>query len=312
VTATSSAASENPGGGTRLERRDSFLADFLILTKARLSLMVVFTTTVGYCSGSEGTFGGVGLLLTVLGTSLTAAAAAVLNQVIEVRVDARMERTRKRPLPSNRMTVSLATAIGVALGVSGVGVLWMGSTPRAALLALATMLIYLFAYTPLKQKSAWCTGVGAVAGAIPPVIGWAGTESGDVWKAWFLFGVLFLWQIPHFLAIAWLYKEEYEGAGLVMIDRKDTEGVFTALQTVFFSLSLCALAFVPIWNAEVNFLYKAGAGISNFLILGSAFVFLTDRTRVSARRLFFSSILYLPTILLCFYFGVGMTRHIKG
>lgn len=279
-------------------------SDFAVLTKARLSLMVVFTTMIGYCMGAQNPWHGWGMVFAVLGTSLAAASAAVLNQVLEIQVDDRMERTRNRPLPRKRVRPLSAIVLGVILGLLGVGVLWLYSTAMSAFLAAATIFIYLFAYTPLKRMSAWCTWVGAVSGAIPPVIGWAGTDSRQNWVGWVLFGILFLWQIPHFLAIAWLYKHEYETAGLIMISRKDETGFFTAIQTVLFSVLLCALAAYPLFRADMYAFYGIGAGIANILLLGSAIVFWMERSRVSARRLFFTSILYLPAMLLFFAFGV--------
>jgi protoheme IX farnesyltransferase len=304
VNATSSASSvtgRKTDGTTEIQ---TVWRDLSTLTKARLSLMVVFTTTVGYWVGAAEHLWGWGLFFTVLGTSLAAASAAVLNQVLEIEVDGRMERTRKRPLPMRRVRPRDAILLGVLLGISGLGVLWICSTPSAAVLGAATILIYLFGYTPLKKRSAWCTWMGAVSGAIPPVIGWAGTSSTEVWFAWVLFGILFLWQIPHFLAIAWLYRHEYENAGLVMISKEDESGIFTAIQTVVFSLLLCALAAFPLWKNAVKPFYGVSAGVVNLLFLGSSIVFLLERSRVSARRLFFTSILYLPVMLILFSLGL--------
>ena len=180
----------------------SVLGDFAVLTKARLSLMVVFTTAIGYIVGAAGRPIGWGLLFAVLGTSLAAASAGALNQWMEADVDRLMERTRNRPLPAGRMRPVQALWVGIALGVLGVGELLLTLPRMAAWLALATIGVYLVLYTPLKRKSAWCTYVGAVSGAIPPVIGWSAAEPTEAWGGWVLFGILFLWQIPHVLAIA--------------------------------------------------------------------------------------------------------------
>lgn len=287
---------------------ESAWANFSALTKARLSLMVVFTTSIGYCMGAVRPFEGCGLLIAVIGTSLSAGAAAVFNQVLEVDADSRMERTRNRPLPARRVTRGTAVSLGLFLGFAGVLTLWFGSTPRAAFLSALTILIYLFAYTPLKRISAWCTWVGAVSGAIPPVIGWAATESTDNQIALILFGILFFWQIPHFLAIAWIYRQDYESAGLVMIKKDDFTGIFTAIQTVLFSLLLCLLAAIPFYFGEMRSFYGIGAVVVNLFILGSSIVFLLERSRVSARRLFFASILYLPAMLFLFAFGFRSMR----
>lgn len=284
------------------ETRPSMFGDFFILTKARLSLMVVFTTAVGFCVGSNGPWLTLALLYAVLGTSLAAASAAALNQWIEADVDRLMERTRERPLPAGRIKKGSALWLGIVLGVLGVGLLWLKSTQLAAALALLTIVVYLAAYTPLKRRSAWCTLLGAVSGALPPVIGWAAAESSDRSMAYVLFGILFCWQLPHFLAIAWMYKHEYEEAGFVMLKRDDEAGLFTAYQALAFSILLTSVAFVPTWLAKMSPFYNVGAGLANAMLVGSCVVFLLERSRGAARRLFFASILYLPVMLLFLVF----------
>lgn len=273
------------------------LGDFAVLTKARLSLMVVFTTAIGYVVGAAGRPIGWGLLFAVLGTSLAAASAGALNQWMEADVDRLMERTRNRPLPAGRMRPVQALWVGIALGVLGVGELLLTLPRMAAWLALATIGVYLVLYTPLKRKSAWCTYVGAVSGAIPPVIGWSAAEPTEAWGGWVLFGILFLWQIPHFLAIAWMYRDEYRGAGFVMIKSDDEDGFVTALQAFCFALALAAVTLIPAWIGHASALYRGGAVLLNLLFCGSALVFLLERSRVSARRLFFMSITFLPVLL---------------
>ena len=273
------------------------LGDFAVLTKARLSLMVVFTTAIGYVVGAAGRPIGWGLLFAVLGTSLAAASAGALNQWMEADVDRLMERTRNRPLPAGRMRPVQALWVGIALGVLGVGELLLTLPRMAAWLALATIGVYLVLYTPLKRKSAWCTYVGAVSGAIPPVIGWSAAEPTEAWGGWVLFGILFLWQIPHFLAIAWMYRDEYRGAGFVMIKSDDEDGFVTALQAFCFALALAAVTLIPAWIGQASTLYRGGAVLLNLLFCGSALVFLLERSRVSARRLFFMSITFLPVLL---------------
>ena len=273
------------------------LGDFAVLTKARLSLMVVFTTAIGYVVGAAGRPIGWGLLFAVLGTSLAAASAGALNQWMESDVDRLMERTRNRPLPAGRMRPVQALWVGIALGVLGVGELLLTLPRMAAWLALATIGVYLVLYTPLKRKSAWCTYVGAVSGAIPPVIGWSAAEPTEAWGGWVLFGILFLWQIPHFLAIAWMYRDEYRGAGFVMIKSDDEDGFVTALQAFCFALALSAVTLIPAWIGQASALYRGGAVLLNLLFCGSALVFLLERSRVSARRLFFMSITFLPVLL---------------
>jgi protoheme IX farnesyltransferase len=287
----------NPALPLEAEEVPNFIGNLAVLTKARLSLMVVFTTAIGYLVGASNGKVSWGLLFAVIGTSLAAASAGALNQWMEVDVDRLMERTRNRPLPAGRMRPATALWIGLLLGVLGVVELWATGPQLAAWLAVATIVVYLLLYTPLKRRSAWCTLVGAVSGAIPPVIGWCAAAPSNVWGGWVLFGVLFLWQIPHFLAIAWMYREEYRGAGFVMIKADDEDGFITALQAFCFALALAVVTFIPAWIGEASTLYRGGAVLLNVLFCGSALVFLLERSRVSARRLFFMSIIYLPVLL---------------
>lgn len=286
-----------PLGANRESGRVSTLGDFAVLTKARLSAMVIFTTAIGYLMGSDGQGSMWGLFCTVIGTAFAAASAAALNQVMEMEVDRLMERTRERPLAAGRMRRRVGAFLGIVLGALGVGGLWMLSGKLAAVLALLTIVIYLLAYTPLKRRSSWCTLVGAVSGALPPVIGWAGAPVQELWVAGALFGVLFLWQIPHFLAIAWMYREEYESGGFVMLRRGDETGVWTAAEGLLFSLGLLGGSLWLTWSGKVGSAFGVGSGILNLLFVGSSVVFLLDRTRVTAKRLFFASIVYLPGML---------------
>ena len=273
-------------------------SDFGLLTKARLSLMVVFTTGAGFVLGSEGkSLVWSVLLSTVAGTALAAGSAAALNQWMEVEVDSLMERTRIRPLPSGRMTRRQAFYSGLLLGLLGVGWLFFAGPPLAGVLAALTIAIYLLVYTPLKLRSAWCTIPGAVSGALPPVIGWVAAKPGTAWGGWVLFGILFFWQLPHFLAIAWMCREEYQRAGLVMISREDRDGRFTAAQAVFFSLALAVVSLVPAILGRASVGYGVGALVLNLWFFVSAVVFYTRRDRPSARRLFLVSIAFLPAIL---------------
>jgi protoheme IX farnesyltransferase len=273
------------------------MSDFAVLTKARLSLMVVFTTAIGYIVGAAGRPIGWGLFFAVLGTSLAAASAGALNQWMEADVDRLMERTRNRPLPAGRMRPLQALSVGIALGVLGVGELLLTLPRAAAWLALATIGVYLVLYTPLKRKSAWCTYVGAISGALPPVIGWSAAAPIEAWGGWVLFGALFFWQIPHFLAIAWMYRDEYRGAGFVMLKSDDEDGFVTALQAFGFALALAAVTFIPAWIGKASIVYRGAAVLLNLLFCGSSLVFLLERSRVSARRLFFMSIIFLPVLL---------------
>jgi protoheme IX farnesyltransferase len=271
--------------------------DLLLLTKARLSFLVIVTTFVGFCMGTRGALEWLPLLGVTIGTALAAAAAAVLNQYMESHVDRLMERTRHRPLPAGRMKPEAALGLGIALAVAGVVLLWFAANAMSAYLAAATVAIYLFFYTPLKRKTSLCTIVGAVSGAIPPVIGWTAAHPSLDFGAWVLFGVLFTWQMPHFLAIAWMYRDEYRQAGFVMLKRDDLSGCATAMQSMIFTLGLTAITLAPFFAGLNNGVFLVGACVLDGAMLFCAARFLFLRNRPSARSLFFASILYLPLIL---------------
>jgi heme o synthase len=276
------------------------VSDLMTLTKARLSLLVIITTFVGFCMSSAG---GLNWLLAVhatLGTTLAAAAAAVLNQWSESHVDRLMERTKSRPLPAGRMKPGFALALGIVMAVAGVAYLWLATNSLSAYLAAATVFIYLFLYTPLKRKTAFCTIVGAISGAIPPLIGWTAAQGSTPTVgigAWVLFGVLFTWQMPHFLAIAWMYRDEYAQAGFVMLKRDDVSGAYTAMTSLVFTLALAAICVVPYFAGISSAIYLLGALLFNGALLTCATQFLLERSRSTARCLFFASIFYLPLIL---------------
>lgn len=274
-----------------------------MLVKARLSLLVVFTTAVGFYLGASGIRPFAGFLFAVFGTAMAAGSAAALNQWVESEVDQLMERTRNRPLAAGRWGRSAGLWLGITLGIAGVGILWVTLPHLAAWLALATIVVYLAIYTPMKRRSWWCVLVGAVSGALPPVIGWASTGSSEYWAAWVLFGILFFWQMPHFLAIAWMYSEEYEKAGFVMLKPGDGEGFATALQALVYAVLLAVVTFVPVFLGKVTVVYSVAAGLLNLMFCGSALVFFVERSRVSARRLFFMSIVFLPVMLLLLAFS---------
>ena len=273
------------------------LTDLMTLTKARLSLLVIITTFVGFCMASTGALDWLKLVHAILGTTLAAASAAVLNQRIETKVDRLMERTRDRPLPAGRMKPSVALALGVALGVIGVAWLWLTTNPLAASLAAATIVIYIAFYTPLKRSTSLCTVVGAVSGAIPPVIGWTAAQPSLDLGAWVLFGILFTWQMPHFLAIAWMYRHEYAQAGFVMIRRDDTTGSATATQSLLYTLALLVITAAPYFAGLSGPLYLVLGLLLDSVLLVCALRFLFERSRATARTLFLASIFFLPLIL---------------
>jgi protoheme IX farnesyltransferase len=267
------------------------------LTKARLSFLVLITTFVGFCMGSADKLDWLKLLHTLLGTGLVTGAAAILNQVIEINVDRLMERTRHRPLPAGRMTRSVALRLGIGSAIVGLLYLALATTFLATYLAAATLVIYLAFYTPMKRRNALCVTIGAVSGAIPPVIGWAAVNGKVGIGAWVLFGVLFAWQMPHFLAIAWMYRDEYAQAGFAMLPRRDSNGSLTAIQSLLFSIGLSAVTLVPVFLHTAHWVYLGGALVCDVILIACAINFLTQRNRPAARRLFFASILYLPALL---------------
>lgn len=279
------------------EAEQSIVSDLMMLTKARLSLLVIITTFIGFCAASGSRLDWLLLFHTVFGTTLAAAAAAVLNQYIEAHVDRLMERTRHRPLPAGRMKRGHALRLGVALGAIGVAWLWFAVNPLSAALAAATILIYVGMYTPLKRRTPLCTIVGAISGAIPPMIGWVAARPSFDLGAWILFGILFTWQMPHFLAIAWLYRDEYAQAGFVMLKRDDVSGCATAMQSLLYTIALVAITALPFTTGLNSGIYLGGTIALDAAMLWFAAQFLLQRTRPSARRLFFASILFLPVLL---------------
>jgi len=279
------------------EREQGIVSDLVALTKARLNFYVIITTFVGFCMAAAAGLDWLRLFNAVLGTTLAAFGAAALNQVLESKVDRLMERTKNRPIPSGRMRLSHALLIGLGMSIFGCGYLWLTTNRLSAALAASTVIIYVLIYTPMKRKTSFCTVVGAVSGAIPPVIGWTAVEPQFGLGAWVLFGILFTWQMPHFLAIAWMYRDEYAQAGFVMLKRDDRTGSSTAIQSLLYTLALLGISLIPVFTGTHNWVYLVAALILNGGMLACAVEFLTERTRNSARRLFFASIIFLPVLL---------------
>ncbi len=271
--------------------------DLVELVKARLTLLVLLTTAVGFYLGAEGLINFVALLHTVFGTAAAAAGAAALNQWWEYNLDALMQRTRSRPVPAGRMRPRDAVILGSALSIFGVAYLAFVCNALSAALAAITIIIYIFAYTPLKRVSTFNTALGAVPGALPPMIGWAAARGTLNAGAWTLFAILFFWQLPHFFAIAWMYRDDYARAGFQMISSDDRTGERSASQSVFFCMLLFVVAGLPAFLGIATVFYLLAE-----LILGAVFVavamrFLKTRARSDARRLFITSIIYLPLLL---------------
>src|SRR3989475_4805010 len=277
--------------------RNRVVADLAELVKARVTLLVLLTTAVGFYLGSESPIDYMALFHVVFGTAAAAAGAAALNQWWERSADALMRRTRTRPIPAGRMPPLQALVLGAALSVFGVSYLAIVCNALSAALTAITVAIYIFAYTPLKRASTANTAVGAIPGAIPPVIGWAAARGSIGAGAWSLFAIVFLWQLPHFFAIAWMYREDYSRAGFRMISGDDLSGERSASQSVFFCILLLVLAGLPAFVGIVSFAYLAVGLVLGGLFVAVAMHFLETRTAAAARLLFITSIVYLPLLL---------------
>jgi protoheme IX farnesyltransferase len=284
-------------------RTTGWLADLLMLTKARANIAVVATAFVGFALHADISSNWVLLFHTLVGTALLAASASVANQAIEHRFDRGMERTRNRPIAANRLSRHHAILLSGAM--SAAGCLWLGAgvNARALLFGVLAFLIYVFAYTPLKRHTPACTLVGAVSGALPVLIGWAATDAKfGLWSA-VLFAVLFLWQMPHFLAITWWHRTDYLGAGYKVLCHDDRRGRKTAVGALAFAIALFAVSLIPALAHQVSSWYWLGAVAAGILFCSSSIRFLIRRTDAAARSLFLASLYYLPTLfalmLLC-------------
>jgi len=288
------AAIENPNLAAS---RNRVVADLAELVKARLTLLVLLTTAVGFYIGSESPINYATLFHVVFGTAAAAAGAAALNQWWERRADALMRRTRTRPIPAGRMPPLQALVLGVALSLFGVAYLAIACNALSAALTAITVAIYIFAYTPLKRASTANTAVGAVPGAIPPMIGWAAACGNIGAGAWALFAIVFLWQLPHFFAIAWMYREDYSRAGFRMISSDDQSGERSASQSVLFCILLLVIAGLPAFLGIATVVYLPIELLLGGLFVAVAMRFLRMRTPSAARSLFLASIIYLPLLL---------------
>ncbi len=271
-------------------------SDFVALAKPRLNLLVVASTLVGYAMADGEPLGVVRVCGMLLGTGLVAGGASAFNQVYERDLDALMRRTRRRPLPDQRLQPLEGVLFGTAITLAGLLLIVASSNLLAAGVALATLLSYIAIYTPLKRRTSFGTVIGAIPGALPPIIGWAALTGTMPAEAWSLFGIMFLWQLPHFLAIAWMYREDYARAGFPMLPVLEPDGRSTARQSVVYAAALLPLSLAPVLMRMTGEIYFGGA-----LILGLGFLWLTlrfARTRAvrDARHVFFGSIVYLPLL----------------
>ena len=271
-------------------------ADFVALTKPRLNGLVLATTMAGLYLAAEGPLGGALVGATLVGTALVAGGAAALNQLLERDADARMRRTQSRPLPDGRLQPREVRRFGAALSVLGVAVLAIGASWLAAAVALSTLVSYVAVYTPLKRRTSFATVVGAVPGALPPVIGWAAARNALSAEPIVLFAIMFLWQMPHFLAIAWLYRDDYGRAGFPLLAVVDPGGARTARQILVYSCALVPVSLTPTLLGMTGPPYFVGALALGALFIAMGSVFARARTLIAARRLFVASITYLPLL----------------
>lgn len=273
------------------------VAIFCELIKARLTLLVLLTTLVGFYLGSGVPVDYPLMLSTVFGTALVAAGAAALNQLLEREHDARMKRTEDRPLPSGRITPNAVLLLGALLSVSGLAWLLLAVNALTAFLGAVTLASYVFVYTPLKRLTVLNTVVGAIPGALPPLMGWTAATNTVAAEGWALFAILFFWQLPHFMAIAWLYREDYARAGYRMLSGVDPDGRRTAASAIRNTLALLVISLFPALLQLTGRVYLYGALVLGFLFLACAVSFARRLTARAARQLFFASIIYLPLLL---------------
>jgi protoheme IX farnesyltransferase len=274
---------------------------YLSLTKPRLVLLVLVTVAVGFLLGPRGSASHVSLsslVATLSGTALVAGGAGALNQWLERERDARMRRTANRALPAGRLAPSEAVVFGSLIALAGMAILLVGANPLAAEVALVTFVLYVFAYTPLKTRTTLNTVIGAIPGALPPVIGWSAATGRLGVEAWALFLIVFLWQFPHFLAIAWIYRDDYQHAGFRMLTVGDAGGRMTGGQAVSYALALIPAGLLPAIVGLAGPIYFAGAMLLGVVYLVAAARFWLEATDRRARRLLRASFVYLPTVLL--------------
>jgi len=282
------------------------LDDLFVLTKVRVNALVVATTAGGYYMAAPPAIDWTTLGLTCLYTALVASAASAINQVDERDTDRLMERTRLRPIADRRMSPAAGRAIAVALTAIGLAGLWLVSNVEAAIVALVTFVSYALVYTPLKRRTSLSTVVGAVPGALPPLIGWAAAGGSLATLApWSLFGLMFLWQLPHFLAIAWIYREDYARAGLPMLPVTDSAGAMTGRQAALWAVTIVPVSELPFLVGMTTGAYAVGALVLGLAHLALAVHFAMHRTLGTARALFYGSITYLPLLWLL----MGVSRR---
>ncbi len=273
------------------------LADYLVLTKPRISVLVLLTVSAGYALGSADLWRGTPLLCALIGIALVAAASSAFNQLLERDSDALMPRTVNRPLPAGRLSVPEVLLFGLFTGILGIAWLALFVNAATAVLSGLTLVLYAGLYTPLKRRTSFCTAVGAIPGALPPVLGWAATGAPLDSSAFSLFAILFLWQFPHFLAIAWIYRAEYARAGLKMLPVRGLLPRVTGLMAVGYALVLVPLSLFPSACGLAGNAYVAVALVLGVAYLAAAVRFAANESLRSARLLLWTSLVYLPVLL---------------
>jgi heme o synthase len=272
------------------------MREYIELTKPRITWLILMSTGIGYFFGSRSGWHWLTLLHTIIGTGLIASGTAALNQWYEREADSKMRRTMARPLPSGRIAAGHALWFAIAISVLGFLELAFAVNVLSALLGVFTLASYLFIYTPLKQRSPHATTIGAIPGAMPPLIGYAAASGTLTWQAWILFAILFLWQFPHFYAIAWMYREDYERAGIRMLPVVEPDGQSTARQILLYMFALVPISLLPSYFGMVGNLYLFGAFALGLVFVWSGVGVILDRTRQRARRVLLTSVLYLPAL----------------
>jgi heme o synthase len=270
--------------------------DYLQLTKPRITWLIVMSTAVGYYFGHSGAWSAWAILHTLIGTALIASGTAALNQWYEREADGHMRRTQGRPLPAGRLRPNEALWFGVGLSLAGGLELGFGVNWLASVLGIFTLILYLFLYTPLKQRTWWSTTVGAFPGAMPPLIGYAAAANNLSAEAWVLGAILFLWQFPHFYAIAWMYREDYSRAGIRMLPVVEPDGESTARQILLYSILLIPISLLPKWIGMTGSIYMVGAIALGLVFLYAGIRVSLDRTKLRARRVLLASVVYLPAL----------------
>ena len=281
------------------------IRDYIELTKPRITWLILMSTGIGYFFGLPSAPTWLGFLKnipllqflhTILGTGLIASGSAALNQWYERASDVKMRRTAHRPLPAGRLTAGRALTFGVAISVAGFLELWLGVNLLSGVIGFLTLAVYLFVYTPLKSRTWWSTTIGAVPGPMPPLIGYAAAAGALTRESWVLFAILFLWQFPHFYAIAWMYREDYARAGICMLPVVEPDGRSTARQIVLYGIALIPVSLIPSLLGMAGSIYLIGALVLGLWFLYSGVRVALDRTLGRARGVLINSVLYLPLI----------------